>query len=127
MNNDDRLDLNQPDSSFVESVRRLAIIVSKFHKYWQQDAIDNHLSFEMVRMRIPLFTEEVKELEEAISNKDYTNMCDEAADILFVALGTIYRLGIGGHQGIHNVALKNSNKTKATHTLDTHSLKIVPK
>ena len=53
---------------------------------------------------------------EAVDDDDTTAVCNEAADVLFVAIGHIEALGTQGLDGVRYVTTKNAHKTAQTPT-----------
>ena len=54
-------------------------------------------------------------------------VCNEAADVLFVAMGHIEALGARGLDGVRQVTVKNRGKTAETHAIRQDTGKLLPK
>ena len=74
-----------------------------------------------------ILAEEVRELREAVDEDDTAAVCNEAADVLFVAIGHIEALGTQGIDGVRYVTNKNANKTEQTHAIRPDTGKLLPK
>tara|TARA_Y100000389_G_scaffold190561_1_gene215538 strand:+ start:360 stop:734 length:375 start_codon:yes stop_codon:yes gene_type:complete len=64
-------------------------------------------------LRISLIEEEVKELKEAMKNKDLVEVADALTDILYVTYGAGHALGINLNECFDEV--QNSNMSKLDH------------
>ena len=54
-------------------------------------------------------------------------LCNEAADVLFVAMGNMVSLGDAGVEGMRAVTAKNARKTHETHAIRPDTGKLLPK
>ena len=101
---------------FVAAAARLAAEVYDFHERW---ALESGTPLEVMVRRTPMLDEEVRELREEVerpaSEFDEAAMAEEAADVLFVALGHMEQLGAAGLAGMDAVTEKNIAKTTASH------------
>ncbi|MDP6823888.1 MAG: MazG nucleotide pyrophosphohydrolase domain-containing protein [Dehalococcoidia bacterium] len=101
---------------FVGAAARLAAEVYDFHERW---ALESGTPLEVMVRRTPMLDEEVRELREEVerpaSEFDEAAMAEEAADVLFVALGHMEQLGAVGLAGMDAVTEKNIAKTTASH------------
>ncbi|HJM53968.1 MAG TPA: MazG nucleotide pyrophosphohydrolase domain-containing protein [Dehalococcoidia bacterium] len=101
---------------FVETAARLAAEVYDFHERW---ALESGTPLEMIVRRTPMLDEEVRELKEEVERPaaefNEAAMAEEAADVLFVALGHMEQLGAMGLVGMDTVTAKNIAKTTKSH------------
>jgi NTP pyrophosphatase (non-canonical NTP hydrolase) len=101
---------------FVATAARLAGEVYDFHERW---ALESGMPLEVLIRRTPMLDEEVRELKDEIERKpadfDEPAMAEEAADVLFVALGHMEQLGTVGLAGMEAVTAKNIAKTTKSH------------
>jgi len=109
--------IGQPDRErFVNTAARLAAEVYDFHERW---ALESGTPLEVIIKRTPMLDEEVRELKEEVerpvSEFDEVAMAEEAADVLFVALGHMEQLGAVGLNGMNAVTAKNVAKTTKSH------------
>lgn len=107
---------------FLTSVTYLAESVYDFHERWSDLATSYENFAKAMAIRLPLIREEVVELWEEVSAAKINpeKLCLEAADVLYVALGSMVKLGIAGEQASYKVANKNNAKTKQTHFVNTN-------
>ena len=103
---------------FVEVASRLAESVYDFHVRFDASGIheeDEEAIMGHVRNRVPILVEEVGEHCKAVNHNNLIEAAKEAADVAYVALGTLLTLGqYGGRYG-HFVVEKNNKKTPETH------------
>ena len=81
---------------------------------------------EVIIERAPLLREEFEEMLDAAKSKDESETCQEAADVLFVAIGNIESLGNAGIKGVRTVTAKNAAKTYETHAIRPDTGKLLP-
>ncbi|MBT3942954.1 MAG: hypothetical protein HOC77_03535 [Chloroflexi bacterium] len=113
-------DANNADASdrerFIATAARLAAEVYDFHERW---ALESGTPLEVMVQRTPMLDEEIRELKEEVerpsSEFDEAAMAEEAADVLFVALGHMEQLGTVGLSGMEAVTAKNIAKTTGSH------------
>ncbi len=100
----------------MNTAARLAAEVYDFHERW---ALEPGTPLEVIIKRTPMLDEEVRELkqevERPVSEFDEAAMAEEAADVLFVALGHMEQLGAVGLSGMNAVTEKNVAKTPKSH------------
>ena len=100
----------------MNTAARLAGEVYDFHERW---ALEPGTPLEVIIKRTPMLDEEVRELKEEVerpvSEFDEAAMAEEAADVLFVALGHMEQLGAVGLSGMNAVTKKNVAKTTKSH------------
>ena len=101
---------------FVATVARLAGEVYDFHERW---ALESGTPLEVLVRRTPMLDEEIRELRYEVERPpaefDESAMAEEAADVLFVALGHMEQLGAVGLSGMETVTAKNIAKTTKSH------------
>ncbi len=117
------------EDEFVAAVSAMAREVWDFHNRWGFGSghFVNCAIPEIVVRRREILAEEIRELEEGVDNDDAMEVCNEAADVLFVALGHIEALGAAGIDGVRYVTAKNSQKTEASHAIRHDTGKLLPK
>ena len=86
-----------------------------FHKAFELDNYEKHqLDFfdnkKLVKLRIDLIQEEFNELKKAIEDKDFTEVRDAIADLLYVTYGAASSFGINADKDYKEV--HESNMTK---------------
>lgn len=117
------------EEEFVKTVSDMAREVWDFHNRWGfgsghfQDAKPANI----ITRRKEILAEEVRELSEAVEENDTTGILNEAADVLFVAIGHVEALGHAGLDGVRYVTTKNANKTEQTHAIRQDTGKLLPK
>ena len=98
--------------------------VSEFHDRWriEQQADRGALPTRWLRSRSALITEENREFATA---RNWDNLAEEAADVLFVALGTLDLLPVDTvARAMRTVIEKNDSKTESTHHLHPETGKV---
>lgn len=92
--------------------------VAEFHTTFHLPVIDSPAipDADRCRLRINLLREELKELEEAIENKDLVEAADAFADLQYVLSGAILEFGLGDKFKalFEEVHRSNMSKTCAT-------------
>lgn len=110
---------------YLDAVARLAGEVYDFHERW---SLEKGTPLEVMRRRTPMLDEEVQELREEVDRPapafDEAAMSEEAADVLFVALGHMEQLGAVGLAGMETVTGKNIAKTTKSHYLHPETGKV---
>lgn len=121
-------DQNPTRKQFVSAVAALAGEVYDFHERWGEGAGLPGPAAEVIRERIALLEEEVRELNAEVERPDDAvvpaDIAEEASDVLFVAIGSLYRLGSGGVEAMDRVLRKNAAKTEQTHYVNRETKKI---
>lgn len=99
-------DMKQPDSLKQ---------VAEFHKTFQHPIVDNPAIPEEQRcdLRVSLIAEELKELEEAIKEKDIVEIADALCDIQYVLSGAVLEFGLGDKFKALFDEVQRSNMSKA--------------
>ena len=113
----------------MQAVSDMAREVWDFHNRWGFGS--GHFTgvdpASIIDRRRAILAEEVRELREAVAENDGVEVCNEAADVLFVALGHIEALGTEGLAGVRYVTEKNAGKTTETHAIRQDTGKLLPK
>ena len=117
------------EEEFVQAISDMAREVWDFHNRWGFGSghFEEANPASIVDRRKAILTEEVRELREAVDENDNTAICNEAADVLFVAIGHIEALGSEGLDGVRYVTAKNAGKTEETHAIRQDTGKLLPK
>lgn len=117
------------EEEFVKTVSDMAREVWDFHNRWGFGS--GHFAdsdpASIIERRKEILAEEVRELSEAVGEKDTVAIRNEAADVLFVAIGHVEALGSFGLEGVRHVTAKNANKTEKTHAIRQDTGKLLPK
>lgn len=92
--------------------------VAEFHKTFQHPVLDQPTipSETRCKLRVALLTEELKELEEGIKNKDIVEIADALCDLQYVLSGAVLEFGLGEKfkELFDEVQRSNMSKTCAT-------------
>ena len=117
------------EEEFVKTVSDMAREVWDFHNRWGFGSghFEDTNPAEIINRRKEILAEEIRELSEAIEEEDTTGVLNEAADVLFVAIGHVEALGHDGLDGVRYVTNKNANKTEETHAIRQDTGKLLPK
>lgn len=117
------------EEEFVQAVSDMAREVWDFHNRWGFGSghFEDANPASIIGRRKEILAEEVRELREAVDDDDGNAVCNEAADVLFVAIGHIEALGTQGLDGVRYVTTKNANKTAQTHAIRQDTGKLLPK
>lgn len=117
------------EEEFVKTVSDMAREVWDFHNRWGFGSgyFKDATPASIITRRKEILAEEVRELSEAVDEDDTTGVLNEAADVLFVAIGHIEALGDAGLDGVRYVTNKNANKTEKTHAIRQDTGKLLPK
>ena len=117
------------EEEFVQAVSDMAREVWDFHNRWGFGSghFEDANPASIIGRRKVILAEEVRELREAVDDDDGTAVCNEAADVLFVAIGHIEALGTQGLDGVRYVTDKNARKTGETHAIRQDTGKLLPK
>ncbi len=94
--------------------------VADFHKTFHHPIIETPgiPSEERCKLRVSLISEELKELEEAIVNKDVVEVADALCDIQYVLSGAILEFGLGEKFKALFDEVQRSNMSKACNSLE---------
>ncbi|ERJ58292.1 pyrophosphohydrolase domain-containing protein [Sphingobacterium paucimobilis] len=92
--------------------------VAEFHQTFQHPILDTPQipSESRCKLRISLIQEELKELEEAIQNKDLIEIADALCDIQYVLSGAILEFGMKDKFNALFEEVQRSNMSKACKT-----------
>ena len=101
--------MQQPDS---------LIQVANFHKTFKHPILDTPAipDEKRCKLRVELIAEELKELEEAIADKDIVEIADALCDIQYVLSGAILEFGLGEKFKTLFDEVQRSNMSKACNT-----------
>ena len=93
-------------------------LVADFHKTFKHPILEEPTipSEERCKLRVALIAEELKELEEAIKDKDITEVADALCDIQYVLSGAILEFGLGKKFKPLFEEVQRSNMSKACKT-----------
>lgn len=112
---------------FVDAINAIAESVYDFHERWNL-LINSKLPHDAIKEREGLLLEEVRELAQEYNKnqneKSVKLLSREAADVLYVSVGSILALGKNGINAMHQVAEKNNNKTTKTHYFNKEEKKV---
>lgn len=94
--------------------------VAEFHQTFQHPILDTPQipSEARCRLRVSLIAEELKELEEAIQNKDIVEVADALCDIQYVLAGAILEFGLKDKFAGLFDEVQRSNMSKACKSID---------
>ncbi len=117
------------EEEFVQAVSDMAREVWDFHNRWGFGSghFEDVNPASIINRRKAILAEEVRELAEAVDDDDTTGVLNEAADVLFVAIGHVEALGADGLDGVRYVTAKNARKTEETHAIRQDTGKLLPK
>ncbi|MFD2598516.1 hypothetical protein ACFSQ3_06075 [Sphingobacterium corticis] len=92
--------------------------VSEFHKTFQHPILEEPQipAENRSALRVSLIAEELKELEEAIQNKDLVEVADALCDIQYVLSGAILEFGLQNKFNALFEEVQRSNMSKACKT-----------
>src|SRR4051812_44197852 len=92
--------------------------VAEFHKTFNHPILPNPTipSEQRCKLRVSLIAEELKELEEAIQNKDIVEVADALCDIQYVLAGAVLEFGLGNKFKDLFEEVQRSNMSKACKT-----------
>ncbi len=93
-------------------------LVADFHKTFKHPILEEPTipSEDRCKLRVALIAEELKELEEAIKDKDITEVADALCDIQYVLSGAILEFGLGKKFKPLFEEVQRSNMSKACNT-----------
>jgi len=93
--------------------------VAEFHKTFQHPILATPAipDEKRCKLRVSLIAEELKELEEAIANKDIVEIADALCDIQYVLSGAVLEFGLGEKFASLFDEVQRSNMSKACKTL----------
>lgn len=94
--------------------------VAEFHQTFQHPILDTPQipSEARCKLRVSLIAEELKELEEAIQNKDIVEVADALCDIQYVLAGAILEFGLKDKFAALFDEVQRSNMSKACKSKD---------
>lgn len=93
-------------------------LVAQFHKTFKHPIAEEPAipSEDRCNLRVALIAEELKELEQAIKDKDITEVADALCDIQYVLSGAILEFGLGEKFSALFEEVQRSNMSKACAT-----------
>ena len=112
---------------FIDGITSIASSVYDFHARW--NLLDSSSSpYKLLSEREPLLQEEIKELiaeyNKDDQNRSVTLLSREAADVLYISVGSMLVLGKNGIEAMNQVSEKNNNKTSKTHYFNKSEKKV---
>ena len=112
---------------FIDGIKSIASSVYDFHARW--NLLDSSSSpYKLLSEREPLLQEEIKELiaeyNKDDQNRSVTLLSREAADVLYISVGSMLALGKNGIEAMNQVSEKNNNKTSKTHYFNKREKKV---
>lgn len=112
---------------FIDGITSIASSVYDFHARW--NLLDSSSSpYKLLSEREPLLQEEIKELiaeyNKDDQNRSVTLLSREAADVLYISVGSMLALGKNGIEAMNQVSEKNNNKTSKTHYFNKREKKV---
>ena len=120
-----------PKQMFLKTIDQLAGSVYDFHKKFDIPSLDNSFSSKEVaqaaQRRVLLQCEELGELSRAISEIATSDIYEEAADVLYIALGTIAVFSGYGINACNQVIGKNQKKALDSLYIKNQEGKVVKK
>lgn len=92
--------------------------VAEFHKTFKHPVLSSPQipSEDRCKLRVELISEELKELQDAIENKDLTEVADALCDIQYVLSGAVLEFGLGEKFKSLFEEVQRSNMSKACKT-----------
>ena len=112
---------------FIDGITSIASSVYDFHARW--NLLDSSSTpYKLLSEREPLLQEEIKELiaeyNKDDQNRSVTLLSREAADVLYISVGSMLALGKNGIEAMNQVSEKNNNKTSKTHYFNKSEKKV---
>lgn len=94
--------------------------VAEFHRTFHHPILDQPQipAENRCQLRVALLTEELKELEVAIAEKDIVEVADALCDLQYVLSGAILEFGLGEQFKTLFDEVQRSNLSKACHTVE---------
>jgi predicted HAD superfamily Cof-like phosphohydrolase len=94
--------------------------VAQFHKTFQHPVLDTPTipDEKRCKLRVELIAEELKELEQAIQDKDLVEVADALCDIQYVLAGAVLEFGLGEKFKTLFDEVQRSNMSKACKTME---------
>lgn len=94
--------------------------VAEFHKTFKHPILAEPSvpSEERCQLRVSLLSEELKELEEAIANKDIVEIADALCDLQYVLSGAVLEFGLGDKFNALFNEVQRSNMSKACNSVE---------
>jgi len=94
--------------------------VAEFHKTFQHPILEEPTipTEKRCQLRVSLIAEELKELEEAIQNKDLVEIADALCDIQYVLSGAVLEFGLKDKFNTLFEEVQRSNMSKACKSIE---------
>ncbi len=94
--------------------------VAEFHRTFKHPILSEPAipSKERCRLRVSLLAEELKELEEAIGDKDIVEVADALCDLQYVLSGAVLEFGLGEKFRTLFDEVQRSNMSKACNSVE---------
>ena len=94
--------------------------VAEFHRTFKHPVVAQPAipSVERCRLRVSLLAEELKELEEAIAQKDIVEVADALCDLQYVLSGAVLEFGLGEKFRTLFDEVQRSNMSKACNSVE---------
>lgn len=94
--------------------------VAEFHKTFKHPILDKPTipDEQRCKLRVSLIAEELKELEEAIADKDLVEIADALCDIQYVLSGAVLEFGMADKFSALFDEVQRSNMSKACKTIE---------
>ncbi|WP_270089661.1 nucleoside triphosphate pyrophosphohydrolase family protein [Sphingobacterium sp. SYP-B4668] len=94
--------------------------VAEFHKTFQHPILEHPTipTEKRCELRVSLIAEELKELEEAIQNKDLVEIADALCDIQYVLSGAVLEFGLKNKFNALFEEVQRSNMSKACKSIE---------
>lgn len=94
--------------------------VAEFHRTFKHPVLDTPQipSKDRCKLRVELISEELKELQEAITNNDLVEVADALCDIQYVLSGAVLEFGLGDKFKTLFEEVQRSNMSKACKTVE---------
>lgn len=94
--------------------------VAEFHRTFHHPILSQPTipAEDRCRLRVALLAEELKELQEAIENKDLVEVADALCDLQYVLSGAVLEFGLGEQFKDLFDEVQRSNMSKTCHSLE---------
>lgn len=94
--------------------------VAEFHKTFKHPILDKPTipDAQRCKLRVSLIAEELKELEDAIAEKDLVEIADALCDIQYVLSGAVLEFGLAEKFSVLFDEVQRSNMSKACKTIE---------
>ena len=125
-----RMTNEQRRERFLEAVRLIAAELYDFHERWDftvEKLNKGRTMAEVAAERVPIVEEEFNEWVEAVGRAGVNPYAleEEVGDLIFVALGNAYSMGLNGLSAMERIAQSNATKTHKTHAIRKDTGKLI--